>query len=713
MKKLKIILFLLIILQSSIIFQFKFSSFSNELTSLVFFFYPGEEVETTRIYFEFEEENSEVYETLIELADTYDVSFYYQETEMEQVYINNVYLYMNDFSSFEESLPFVDYETIDFTATDSDAYYTSFMSDENAKAHMYTLSKEEETTYFLNIYPFSTILDNKNTMSGYYEIFYNEEWQYEAFKSDLLESLEVIIINEFTMSYNQEEMSMSYNETELAFFQQMLMISTLLVLLLFIVVIQKKEKEISIQKLYGFSTPKIIVHNFAKLIQVMVLLSMITFVAMTWIKLDYFNSVSYQFLIEVFNIYLFFYGILCIVLLLTLFYTKFIPISNVIKNMNYKVYLFQMNILLFIFVLYSIVPLLPSLVEEFTNVGSYLCCYTKYQSNLENKAYIESPKWGTDSYFSDNLIGNTKTEEELRLIELFATIWDNKGSFYYQVWSEGEDTHTNQSVNNNYIITSSHYFDENTIYTMNGDVFSVNEEDTYYVLVPQSTLNNSYFSKTAIEETLKYNFNYTFEIEYIEIKDNQYSLNYSITTGSILYTNYFYIVISEKDKQEQKSNIYFSLEEDETLEEVMNPIYEVLDIQGTLFNAYELTNYYQNYVQTTINTWIETIFQLGVSICILCLLAIQNITLYLDIFKKRLAIQYMMGVTNLLKYKDITLITVLKYLTLSMLFLTVGIVNKQVYVICIILLLIEFIVLYAHITIFERRNILTILKGEE
>lgn len=707
MKKIKIILYLLIISFHYISFEYLYFSFANDVSTITFNTAPSNEYKSMYVSLKFNEMDSKnVSNEMIQSAIDHDIQFYYNTTVMEEAYIKTIYLYTNDFSWYENHLPFVDYKEIDFTNGMSNEYYTTDMDDENAVSHMYQLYNDNEINTGLVIYPFSSLINLGDTLNGNYVIHYKSIDDFNLFIANLEENCQMTMSDVYEFNESAQEIDGYFSDS---FMLTIIYLNALLILVVFITFISFKEREIMILKLQGFSNYKIIYVIFSNIFVNIMFTSFITLSFLILFKIEYFNIISYTFIWEVIKSLFYFSSTIIMVILINIFYTRRISFSKVLKNKNNKANLFWINNILTILVLYTIIPNLTSTIPTAVSSISFFSDYY-FVEEYNSKGFIQSPSYGSENYFYTD---SPVTEAETGELTILGEEWNDRNSFYFTFSSANEETDFNDLPNSNYITTSKNYFIENPIYEIDGALFTPMDEDIYYVLVPQNLLEENFFRRYSIEDIIKFNFNVNAKVEFITIKNNQQSLNYDMWGDVVYLKNYYYIVIPEDKKSQQNRNIYFDLYEGENVSDVMSILYEKLNIHIPIYNAFTLIDYNKMIIIRKEKLLREMIFQILTCIFILTILLFQQVQLYCDIYKKRISIQTMMGMEIIDKYKDILCISIFKYITLILMFIIENSLTHSMYGIIICIIILDFIILYTNIISFERKNIIPILKGED
>lgn len=528
---------------------------------------------------------------------------------------------------------------------------------------------------------------NYNKLNGWYYVFgSNRENFYNELKKCFPNKME--IIESYETNHSDTQYKFSYlgttNRDKLIRFGFILVSSSFIALLIYF---SDNSREISIKKMHGYSTLKIIKSEISYLIIYMIFLDLIISIVMS---MCFFNEVNCMhirfytsFIYSVILKYLSFF----IVILLVVLYIRSMSISELFnrkmisKMLMYCNYIMRICFIFFLTV--SISEMLPNLIATINTI-------TTYDGYLEkSNNYVHSV--ATNGFLT--------IEQEDKILEVVVDLQQKNKDL---IGVSTANYNNSLDIPYRWVDVNYNYLERFPIFSTKGERIENLNQSNMYLLIPECIKNDNLrydIIKTELKEI--------FDFEEIVIADDQkvFTFDMNLFEGGLGYVRNAPILISNDFSW---FNIYFR-NSGETNLGIINNILKEEGIDVAYVYEYVADNAELRLNSLTTKA-INDLALVLLYISLLLLLVLHYLVLLFKLNMKEFAIKKIMGFSILDRYIDVLQCSLITYLLNFVIMNFIG-VNIQTLFVLAFVLLFELAITLISIYVLESKSINITLKG--
>lgn len=410
--------------------------------------------------------------------------------------------------------------------------------------------------------------------------------------------------------------------------------SSIIILLIYF---SNKSHDISIKKLHGFSTVKIMKEDLFKLTLVMLCIDIFISIIMYTLFVHKINCLHIPLLINLFKSLLFKYLSLFIVYLIVLVYVSGISISNLIKKRNISKYIMHVNVALRIVFIFVLSITISDMLPEFNETIKMAFGYDKFIEECGDYAH------------GITINGFLEIEQEEKILYYLKQL-QQKNTNYIGV---STSNYNNDIVMEyKYLDVNYNYLEKYPILDANGNVVKNLNQDIVYLLVPKSIKDDYYTYHATIDVMREF-----LDFEEIIIEDNQKVFTFDImyNEGGLGFIKHTPILVSNDFSW---YNLYFD-----------NDGFNDFTNANKLFDAFDVSynyDYVKDEAAFVYNMKMSNVLSEGtvilLYITLLVLLIVQHLLFLFDLNSKEFMIKKLNGYSFFDRYIDVFLLLFITYL---------------------------------------------------
>ena len=619
-----------------------------------------------------------IYNALVEFAGNEEITYVYSyEKNDDQLMYTILNRYI--FSSRDDVMEAFDInikDEIDFSRLDTDAYYSSAADDQSSGRIM--ILDNHFFDQYLQIFNFKTFnkIEECKSIDHYIHIVCKEK-VFNEFIEFLYDYDESISVSNHTGNINEITI---LNESEgiIAQGKKLLQFNVIVFAVIIISMILKQNRNYMIRRMMGTSTIKIFINEFGKLFALLfgefALINVLSFFILVkqesvtkWKVLGDIIKFDGYFLIILLGI-----GIISCLFIRLVGHVKYLNSHNQLSKLYY--------IQAIIKVIITVVLLVP-FVNAYNYGKPYLINYLNVRA-MKDKV--------------GNLYSIDSNPEKSK--EIFYEYIDKAVYCDFQTYFNSVDTLRYDDVSKDdvypypMIRTNAVYLKDHDIRDLDGNKIDIEKikEDT--ILVPEEFKNGDLAKYQKRNEPVIY------------IKNNGKFYNYKLWQPYALDNPILYIQRTFSFIDNEIQSMFFKTDDPKTLLEELEP-YNI-----TLVSAQYR---YDHYIMTFKEQLIDFGLIFIIYVILYLILIIQSILMFYNEHGKTIAVKYMLGKSKIKRYWELFSVSVLSYAVIFAASTKLDITRKDsIKFICTFAIL-ELVIELLYISYYERKKMISLLKGEK
>lgn len=619
-----------------------------------------------------------IYNALIEFAGNEEITYVYSyEKNDDQLMYTILNRYI--FSSRDDVMEAFDInikDEIDFSRLDTDAYYSSVVDDQSSGRIM--ILDNHFFDQYLQIFNFKTFnkIEECKSIDHYIHIVCKEE-VFNEFIEFLYDYDESISVSNHTGNINEITI---LNESEgiIAQGKKLLQFNVIVFAVIIISMILKQNRNYMIRRMMGTSTIKIFINEFGKLFALLfgefALINVLSFFILVkqesvtkWKVLGDIIKFDGYFLIILLGI-----GIISCLFIRLVGHVKYLNSHNQLSKLYY--------IQAIIKVIITVVLLVP-FVNAYNYGKPYLINYLNVRAMKDEVG---------------NLYSIDSNPEKSK--EIFYEYIDKAVYCDFQTYFNSVDTLRYDDVSKDdvypypMIRTNAVYLKDHDIRDLDGNKIDIEKikEDT--ILVPEEFKNGDLAKYQKRNEPVIY------------IKNNGKFYNYKLWQPYALDNPILYIQRTFSFIDNEIQSMFFKTDDPKVLKEELKP-YNI-----TLVSAQYR---YDHYIMTFKEQLIDFGLIFIIYVILYLILIIQSILMFYNEHGKTIAVKYMLGKSKIKRYWELFSVSVLSYAVIFAASTKLDITRKDsIKFICTFAIL-ELVIELLYISYYERKKMISLLKGEK
>ena len=619
-----------------------------------------------------------IYNALVEFAGNEEITYVYSyEKNDDQLMYTILNRYI--FSSRDDVMEAFDInikDEIDFSRLDTDAYYSSVVDDQSSGRIM--ILDNHFFDQYLRIFNFKTFnkIEECKSIDHYIHIVCKEE-VFNEFIEFLYDYDESISVSNHTGNINEITI---LNESEgiIAQGKKLLQFNVIVFAVIIISMILKQNRNYMIRRMMGTSTIKIFINEFGKLFALLfgefALINVLSFFILVkqesvtkWKVLGDIIKFDGYFLIILLGI-----GIISCLFIRLVGHVKYLNSHNQLSKLYY--------IQAIIKVIITVVLLVP-FVNAYNYGKPYLINYLNVRAmkdEVGNLYSIDSNPEKSKEIFYEYIDKAVYCD--------FQTYFDNVDMLRYDDVSK-DDVYPYPMIRTNAV-----YLKDHDIRDLDGNKIDIEKikEDT--ILVPEEFKNGDLAKYQKRNEPVIY------------IKNNGKFYNYKLWQPYALDNPILYIQRTFSIVDNEIQSMFFKTDDPKTLLEELEP-YNI-----TLVSAQYR---YDHYIMTFKEQLIDFGLIFIIYVILYLILIIQSILMFYNEHGKTIAVKYMLGKSKIKRYWELFSVSVLSYAVIFAASTKLDITRKDsIKFICTFAIL-ELVIELLYISYYERKKMISLLKGEK
>ena len=619
-----------------------------------------------------------IYNALIEFAGNEEITYVYSyEKNDDQLMYTILNRYI--FSSRDDVMEAFDInikDEIDFSCLDTDAYYSSAADDQSSGRIM--ILDNHFFDQYLQIFNFKTFnkIEECKSIDHYIHIVCKEE-VFNKFIEFLYGYDESISVSNHTGNINEITI---LNESEgiIAQGKKLLQFNVIVFAVIIISMILKQNRNYMIRRMMGTSTIKIFINEFGKLFALLfgefALINVLSFFILVkqesvtkWKVLGDIIKFDGYFLIILLGI-----GIISCLFIRLVGHVKYLNSHNQLSKLYY--------IQAIIKVIITVVLLVP-FVNAYNYGKPYLINYLNVRAmkdEVGNLYSIDSNPEKSKEIFYEYIDKAVYCD--------FQTYFDNVDMLRYDDVSK-DDVYPYPIIRTNAV-----YLKDHDIRDLDGNKIDIEKikEDT--ILVPEEFKNGDLAKYQKRNEPVIY------------IKNNGKFYNYKLWQPYALDNPILYIQRTFSIVDNEIQSMFFKTDDPKVLKEELKP-YNI-----TLVSAQYR---YDHYIMTFKEQLIDFGLIFIIYVILYLILIIQSILMFYNEHGKTIAVKYMLGKSKIKRYWELFSVSVLSYAVIFAASTKLDITRKDsIKFICTFAIL-ELVIELLYISYYERKKMISLLKGEK
>ena len=619
-----------------------------------------------------------IYNALIEFAGNEEITYVYSyEKNDDQLMYTILNRYI--FSSRDDVMEAFDInikDEIDFSCLDTDAYYSSAADDQSSGRIM--ILDNHFFDQYLQIFNFKTFnkIEECKSIDHYIHIVCKEK-VFNKFIEFLYDYDESISVSNHTGNINEITI---LNESEgiIAQGKKLLQFNVIVFAVIIISMILKQNRNYMIRRMMGTSTIKIFINEFGKLFALLfgefALINVLSFFILVkqesvtkWKVLGDIIKFDGYFLIILLGI-----GIISCLFIRLVGHVKYLNSHNQLSKLYY--------IQAIIKVIITVVLLVP-----FVNAYNYGKPY------LINYLNVRAMKDEVGNLYS--IDSNPEKSKEIFYEYIDKAVYCDFQTYFNSVdMLRYDDVSKDDVYPYPMIRTNAVYLKDHDIRDLDGNKIDIEKikEDT--ILVPEEFKNGDLAKYQKRNEPVIY------------IKNNGKFYNYKLWQPYALDNPILYIQRTFSFIDNEIQSMFFKTDDPKVVKEELKP-YNI-----TLVSAQYRYDYY-------IMTFKEQLIDFGlifiIYVILYLILIIQSILMFYNEHGKTIAVKYMLGKSKIKRYWELFSVSVLSYAVIFAASTKLDITRKDsIKFICTFAIL-ELVIELLYISYYERKKMISLLKGEK
>lgn len=615
-----------------------------------------------------------IYNALVEFADNEEITYVYRDEKNDDQLMYTI-LNRYIFSSRDDVMEAFDInikDEIDFSCLDTDAYYSSAVDDQSSGRIM--ILDNHFFDQYLQIFNFKTFnkIEECKSIDHYIHIVCKEK-VFNKFIEFLYDYDESISVSNHTGNINEITI---LNESEgiIAQGKKLLQFNVIVFAVIIISMILKQNRNYMIRRMMGTSTIKIFINEFGKLFALLfgefALINILSFFILVkqesvtkWKVLGDIIKFDGYFLIILLGI-----GIISCLFIRLVGHVKYLNSHNQLSKLYY--------IQAIIKVIITVVLLVP-----FVNAYNYGKPY------LINYLNVRAMKDEVGNLYSIDFNPEKSKEIFYEYIDKavycdFQTYFDNVDTLRY------DDVYPYPMIRTNAV-----YLKDHDIRDLDGNKIDIEKikEDT--ILVPEEFKNGDLAKYQKRNEPVIY------------IKNNGKFYNYKLWQPYALDNPILYIQRTFSIVDNEIQSMFFKTDDPKTLLEELEPY----GIHRFVTAQYR----YDYYIMTFKEQQIDFGLIFIIYVILYLILIIQSILMFYNEHGKTIAVKYMLGKSKIKRYWELFSVSVLSYAVIFAASTKLDITRKDsIKFICTFAIL-ELVIELLYISYYERKRMISLLKGEK
>ena len=619
-----------------------------------------------------------IYNALIEFAGNEEITYVYSyEKNDDQLMYTILNRYI--FSSRDDVMEAFDInikDEIDFSCLDTDAYYSSAVDDQSSGRIM--ILDNHFFDQYLQIFNFKTFnkIEECKSIDHYIHIVCKEK-VFNKFIEFLYDYDESISVSNHTGNINEITI-LKESEGIIAQGKKLLQFNVIVFAVIIISMILKQNRNYMIRRMMGTSTIKIFINEFGKLFALLfgefALINVLSFFILVkqesvtkWKVLGDIIKFDGYFLIILLGI-----GIISCLFIRLVGHVKYLNSHNQLSKLYY--------IQAIIKVIITVVLLVP-FVNAYNYGKPYLINYLNVRAMKDEVG---------------NLYSIDSNPEKSK--EIFYEYIDKAVYCDFQTYFNSVDTLRYDDVSKDdvypypMIRTNAVYLKDHDIRDLDGNKIDIEKikEDT--ILVPEEFKNGDLAKYQKRNEPVIY------------IKNNGKFYNYKLWQPYALDNPILYIQRTFSIVDNEIQSMFFKTDDPKVLKEELKP-YNI-----TLVSAQYR---YDHYIMTFKEQLIDFGLIFIIYVILYLILIIQSILMFYNEHGKTIAVKYMLGKSKIKRYWELFSVSVLSYAVIFAASTKLDITRKDsIKFICTFAIL-ELVIELLYISYYERKKMISLLKGEK
>ena len=619
-----------------------------------------------------------IYNALIEFAGNEEITYVYSyEKNDDQLMYTILNRYI--FSSRDDVMEAFDInikDEIDFSCLDTDAYYSSAADDQSSGRIM--ILDNHFFDQYLQIFNFKTFnkIEECKSIDHYIHIVCKEK-VFNKFIEFLYDYDESISVSNHTGNINEITI-LKESEGIIAQGKKLLQFNVIVFAVIIISIILKQNRNYMIRRMMGTSTIKIFINEFGKLFALLfgefALINVLSFFILVkqesvtkWKVLGDIIKFDGYFLIILLGI-----GIISCLFIRLVGHVKYLNSHNQLSKLYY--------IQAIIKVIITVVLLVP-FVNAYNYGKPYLINYLNVRAMKDEVG---------------NLYSIDSNPEKSK--EIFYEYIDKAVYCDFQTYFNSVDTLRYDDVSKDdvypypMIRTNAVYLKDHDIRDLDGNKIDIEKikEDT--ILVPEEFKNGDLAKYQKRNEPVIY------------IKNNGKFYNYKLWQPYALDNPILYIQRTFSIVDNEIQSMFFKTDDPKVLKEELKP-YNI-----TLVSAQYR---YDHYIMTFKEQLIDFGLIFIIYVILYLILIIQSILMFYNEHGKTIAVKYMLGKSKIKRYWELFSVSVLSYAVIFAASTKLDITRKDsIKFICTFAIL-ELVIELLYISYYERKKMISLLKGEK
>ena len=615
-----------------------------------------------------------IYNALVEFADNEEITYVYRDEKNDDQLMYTI-LNRYIFSSRDDVMEAFDInikDEIDFSRLDTDAYFSSAADDQSSGRIM--ILDNHFFDQYLQIFNFKTFnkIEECKSIDHYIHIVCKEK-VFNKFIEFLYDYDESISVSNHTGNINEITI---LNESEgiIAQGKKLLQFNVIVFAVIIISMILKQNRNYMIRRMMGTSTIKIFINEFGKLFALLfgefALINILSFFILVkqesvtkWKVLGDIIKFDGYFLIILLGI-----GIISCLFIRLVGHVKYLNSHNQLSKLYY--------IQAIIKVIITVVLLVP-----FVNAYNYGKPY------LINYLNVRAMKDEVGNLYSIDFNPEKSKEIFYEYIDKavycdFQTYFDNVDTLRY------DDVYPYPMIRTNAV-----YLKDHDIKDLDGNKIDIEKikEDT--ILVPEEFKNGDLTMYKKSNEPVIY------------IKNNGKFYNYKLWQPYALDNPILYIQRTFSFIDNEIQSMFFKTDDPKTLLEELKPY----GIHRFVTAQYR----YDYYIMTFKEQLIDFGLIFIIYVILYLILIIQSILMFYNEQGKTIAVKYMLGKSKIKRYWELFSVSVLSYAVIFAASTKLEITRKDsIKFICTFAIL-ELVIELLYISYYERKRMISLLKGEK
>lgn len=615
-----------------------------------------------------------IYNALVEFADNEEITYVYRDEKNDDQLMYTI-LNRYIFSSRDDVMEAFDInikDEIDFSRLDTDAYYSSAADDQSSGRIM--ILDNHFFDQYLQIFNFKTFnkIEECKSIDHYIHIVCKEK-VFNKFIEFLYDYDESISVSNHTGNINEITI---LNESEgiIAQGKKLLQFNVIVFAVIIISMILKQNRNYMIRRMMGTSTIKIFINEFGKLFALLfgefALINILSFFILVkqesvtkWKVLGDIIKFDGYFLIILLGI-----GIISCLFIRLVGHVKYLNSHNQLSKLYY--------IQAIIKVIITVVLLVP-FVNAYNYGKPYLINYLNVRAmkdEVGNLYSIDSNPEKSKEIFYEYIDKAVYCD--------FQTYFDNVDTLRY------DDVYPYPMIRTNAV-----YLKDHDIKDLDGNKIDIEKikEDT--ILVPEEFKNGDLTMYKKSNEPVIY------------IKNNGKFYNYKLWQPYALDNPILYIQRTFSFIDNEIQSMFFKTDDPKTLLEELEPY----GIHRFVTAQYR----YDYYIMTFKEQLIDFGLIFIIYVILYLILIIQSILMFYNEQGKIIAVKYMLGKSKIKRYWELFSVSVLSYAVIFAASTKLDITRKDsIKFICTFAIL-ELVIELLYISYYERKRMISLLKGEK